>query len=179
MPATTPKYALPYPVPADPADVPADMAALANRLEIVLPMSAVFQRISHTQIVAAVTPAAVAEASSTVIVTAPAVNVIAGDVLLAEFFSPQVGTGLVAGNLVVGHLFDGATSLGNLFAVANPGSAAAGVPVLARQYVSPAAGSHTFSIRARSTGQTGIIYAGAGGTGAYTPAWLDLWKLTP
>jgi len=33
MPATTPIYQLPYPVPADPADVPADLQALANRIE--------------------------------------------------------------------------------------------------------------------------------------------------
>jgi hypothetical protein len=33
---TTPKYALPYPAPADPADVPADMQELADQLEIVL-----------------------------------------------------------------------------------------------------------------------------------------------
>lgn len=35
--ATTPIYALPYPVPTDPADVPADMQELAERLEVVLP----------------------------------------------------------------------------------------------------------------------------------------------
>jgi hypothetical protein len=32
---TTPELLLPYPAPTDPADVPADMAALANRLEVV------------------------------------------------------------------------------------------------------------------------------------------------
>jgi len=37
MGATTPIYQLPYPVPTDPADVPADMQALANRLEAVFP----------------------------------------------------------------------------------------------------------------------------------------------
>src|SRR5215510_14548898 len=36
MPAANPVYALPYPVPADPADVPADMGALANRIEAVV-----------------------------------------------------------------------------------------------------------------------------------------------
>jgi hypothetical protein len=34
---TTPIYALPYPAATDPADVPADMQRLANRLEAVLP----------------------------------------------------------------------------------------------------------------------------------------------
>jgi hypothetical protein len=33
MAATTPIYALPYPSPSDPADVPADMQALASRIE--------------------------------------------------------------------------------------------------------------------------------------------------
>src|SRR5262245_27166366 len=36
MPAATPVYALPYPVPADSADVPADLQALANRIEAVV-----------------------------------------------------------------------------------------------------------------------------------------------
>jgi len=35
MPAT-PTYAFPYPAPADPADVPADMGELATRMEVVL-----------------------------------------------------------------------------------------------------------------------------------------------
>lgn len=39
MPATTTRLALPYPVPTDPADIPADMQALANKLD---PASAVF-----------------------------------------------------------------------------------------------------------------------------------------
>lgn len=37
MPQTTPKYALPYPLASDTADVPRDVLALANRLEAVLP----------------------------------------------------------------------------------------------------------------------------------------------
>src|SRR5215471_11435190 len=37
MSHTTPVYALPYPDPTDPADVPHDVQALANRLEVVLP----------------------------------------------------------------------------------------------------------------------------------------------
>jgi hypothetical protein len=37
MPTSTAKWALPYPVPADPADVPTDMGALAARIEAVGP----------------------------------------------------------------------------------------------------------------------------------------------
>lgn len=37
MPASTPKLALPYPVAADPADVPADLLALATRLDTLEP----------------------------------------------------------------------------------------------------------------------------------------------
>lgn len=39
MGTTTPKLQLPYPVSSDPADVPADMGALATRLEAIWPMS--------------------------------------------------------------------------------------------------------------------------------------------
>lgn len=39
MPATTSRLALPYPVSTDPADVPADLLALANKLD---PLAAVF-----------------------------------------------------------------------------------------------------------------------------------------
>lgn len=38
---TTPTYALPYPAETDTADVPRDMQALANRLEVVLPTASV------------------------------------------------------------------------------------------------------------------------------------------
>jgi len=53
MAATTPIYALPYPVPADPADVPADIKALADRLEVVLPTVSVFSKLFDTTLGAA------------------------------------------------------------------------------------------------------------------------------
>jgi hypothetical protein len=40
MPATTPRNAYPYPVAADPADVPKDIKALADRLDLLSPASA-------------------------------------------------------------------------------------------------------------------------------------------
>jgi hypothetical protein len=174
MPAT-PIYALPYPASSDPADVPLDMQKLADRIEAGGVPGA---ELAYAQITAAVNVTATAEASATVIVTAPAITIVAGQTILVEFFSQGVRAPDVAGNSITLRLYEDGTSLGGIVVISNPTTAVMIVPAYAARRRAPAAGSHTYSIRGTVSGANpAVVYAGAGGAGVDGPAFIRISRI--
>jgi hypothetical protein len=150
---------LPYPVPADPADVPSDVQALANRLEVVLPT-----QIGYAEITASVNSVP----GITTVVDLGAITFSARPILL-EFFSPDVVAGT---NWTRVYLFDGANNLGIWGHINSPPSAGAHSPMYLARRLTPSAGSHDYSARAQPDAGTGVVGAGPGGPSSYMPAFL-------
>jgi hypothetical protein len=169
MGATTPVYALPYPASTDPADVPTDIQALANRLE------ALFTQLAYGEITAGVTITALTAAAAQTVVSSGAITY-DGKPVVVEFFTPGVGLTPVdstIGTQVILNLWDGATDLGILGTVINPaGNVDFLGPVFGRRRLTPAAGSHTYQIKGWVNKNRALVNAGAGGVGAtYLPSY--------
>lgn len=173
MPAT-PIYALPYPAAADPADIPVDIQELAERVELVFPS----KELAYAQITANASPAATTEATATAIVTAPAVT-FDGSPALVEFFSEGFRPHTVAAATITLWLFMDGASLGAIATTSNAGGTSTPlIPVFACRRVVPAAGSHTYSIRASVSTGTGSIVAGSGaGPGTDSPAFIRITRV--
>src|SRR5262245_36848294 len=195
MAAATTVYALPYPVPTDPADVPADVQKLANRIEAVVgpgsangqipvwdntnkkwvatapaPPAFVSPDLGYAETTATTTVSAAGEGAAQAIVTLPAITFDGTTKIEIEAFFPQAGTSVANGTLW-GYLFDGGTSIGIIGAAA----AASGNPTapwILRRRLTPSAGSHTYGIRASITGGNGTIICGAGGAGTRMPGYI-------
>jgi len=173
MSVTTPVYQLPYPVPSDPADVPADVQALATKLDSVLGVIQAGPRLAYVSATAAVGLTATAEASAVVVITAPSVTVPSGATILLEFYAAQVAPPSPAGSYSILQFWDGATSLGHAALVQNPGGGSGmGLPVLLRRFVTPSAGAHTFSVRGFVSTGSGSVNMGPGTSGQYGPGYL-------
>lgn len=149
----------------DAADVNADMAYLdATR----------YAELAYAQAVAPVTINTTTELTAVVLVTAPSVTLDGATVVDIEFSSVQMGTPAIAAAATLVCLFLDGVSLGR-WATVQTGTASASpfsVPLLLRYRMTPAAGAHTFSVRAYCSGSTATAQAGAGGAGALLPMWV-------
>lgn len=159
---TTPNSKLPYPASTDPADVPADMQKLALALD----------EIAYAEITANVT---VAAPGPTDIVSTAAITYAATPIII-EFGAAEVETGAPQGAFVLVNLWDGATDLGQIGFLINPGSAGAvlGAAMAARRRLTPTAASHTYRVRASAAGAAGKVSAGTGVAGQYAPAYIRI-----
>lgn len=170
MPGTTSKYALPYPLPAEP--VAEGAQAIRNLAEAV---ETKMGELAYAEITAAVTISATSEASPNPVVTAPAVTFNGTSAQIIEFFSPRVDVGAAAGSIVILLLMRDGASLGRWGYILNTNQAAAqGWPVsLHRRLVTPS-GSHTYAVAAIAGGANGAVQAGAGGPSTFVPAYLRI-----
>jgi hypothetical protein len=190
MAAATTVYQLPYPVPADPADVPADMQALANRIEAVIaPGSASGQipiwdnaahkwtpgtppaqgaELVYTEGTAAVVVNSITQAAIT-IVTAAATT-FDGSPAWLEFFAPQATLSGGANQGIQFWLFDGAVNLGAIAQIV--GSSVVGGPIIGRRKLTPSAGSHTYTVRANSLAAGSNSVSAGTGPGGYVPLYI-------
>ena len=160
---TTPNFALPYPAATDPADVPADIQRLADKLDS-MPLSS--SELAYAQITTSVSVAAAA----TAVVTAPSVVYPAAPVLV-EFCTGFALPG--AGGQLFITLFRDGVAVGDVAAMLiAAGAAGSGVPVYVATRVTQTAAAHIYAISARTNSGTGTISAGAGGAGVYQPAWM-------
>lgn len=173
--AVTPAYALPYPALPDPANVPYDVKALADRLDVVLAQIAAaggggVQQLqyatapNYTAIAAATSPGAPQD-----VLSLPAYTFDGSEVWI-EFYSPRVSS---SGSFGLA-LWDGVVNHSELANVILGGD----VPVYARRRLTPTAGSHTFKVRAYcNNAGPGAVYGGsATGPGAYWPCFLRVLK---
>lgn len=156
----TSRLKLPYPELTEPADVPTDMRELAEAIESGL-------QLAYAQITSNVTISSTSAASPTTIITLPAVTLDGSTAVRVEVNSAvNLQTG--AGYMVIS-LYDGSTNLGILMYW--PGTAGTAISLYRTAPLTPAAGSHTYSIRAYVNAGTGIFTAGPGGSGNDFPAW--------
>jgi len=190
MPAATPIYALPYPVPADPADVPADLGALANRIEAVVGPGSTNGQIPVWDNAAkkwvATAPAAnelayaenatasigggASEAAAAAIVSLPAVTFDGVTKVSIDFTVVEIAFAATASLIGWFYLFDGGSSLGIIGVARNSASALAiAIPAYFRRELTPSAGSHTYSLRFSQSGGVVTVNAGAGGVGVRMP----------
>lgn len=128
--------------------------------------------LGYAEITANVTISAASEATADVIVTAPAVTFNGTTAAMVEFYGGDCRTFADAAADVEFFLYmDGAT-LGRLGVLQSAGTAGVISPVALSRRVVPAAGAHTFSMRADQSGGNGIIRAGVGGAGNNLPVFI-------
>lgn len=121
---------------------------------------------------------ATVEASSNVIVTAPAFTADGSSAYVVDFqVSRADSPGVSANNFIILCLFDGSTSLGWLGVIFNPQAAYIGTPVRLSRRIVPSAGVHTYSVRAFVSGGTGNLWIASGGAGQQMPATIRVTKV--
>jgi len=186
-------YQLPYPAPADPADVPLDMQELAERIEAVVgPGSANGQvpiwdnaakkwvagsaELAYVEFTAQVVVTQTVEASATTIVTAPAQTFDGATPIVVEFFSPTINPSGTANQILILSLWDGGTQIGRI-GLFGPGATATtlSVPARVERKLTPSSGSHTYSIRAHNAvAGSSSVWAGTGVGTANVPGFIRL-----
>jgi hypothetical protein len=169
---TTPIYALPYPEPVDPADVPLDLRELAERIEAIHKPLGYVERTTALSVTPAATQAAPLD-----VLTLPAITFDGGPVEF-QFFTPAFNAPGGAGASISASLWE-TTDLGELGHLLNVAAAALWVPFIGYRRLTPSAGVHTYRVRAwlAGAGANGAVYAGAGGAGAMVPATLSVRKV--
>jgi hypothetical protein len=129
--------------------------------------------IGYDQITAPVNIASSTEASGTLILTASAYT-FDGNPVVAHLFAPYITSATPANSQVIVSLFEGSTQIGRFALYATPAASNLAAPLSAFLRFTPSAGSHTYKVTAISNSLTGgpQFGAGAGGTGAFLPAFL-------
>lgn len=117
------------------------------------------------------------EGAATTVVTGSAVTYDGSTIVVVHFFAPYVTVGSVANSEVDIWLYQDGSSIGAMGTIINPvATNSLNVPVQLETRFTPAAGSHTYSIRA-SRSSAGSVGAGAGGSGAYRPGFIRITKV--
>ena len=135
--------------------------------------------IGRATITAAANATDTSEATATALITAGPFT-FDGGAVVAEVYAPYFQSPSPLGNSITVTLFEGATEIARLGIIA---SVVAGVtalaPLRASHIFTPSAAAHTYKVCAFVTSTTGTpqIGAGAGGTGAYAPAYLRFVKV--
>lgn len=141
------------------------------------PSTVVGQELSYVEITSPVTISATSEATADTVVTAGAITFDGSTRVCIEFFSDSVAPGATAASAIAIFLYDGASSIGYIWFCKKDSSATAQNGTTgchAVRYLTPSAGSHTYSIRASRSVSNGSIYAGAGGSGNDSPAFIRI-----
>lgn len=135
----------------------------------------------YDQITSSVVIASTTEASGTTIISCGA-HIFDGSPVMAEFFTPALYTAAgLANTSIYVSLFEASTQIGRLCSIYTlQGSAGQFlVPGPGKLRFTPTAGSHTYTVTAFSTlTDTGSsVGAGASGTGALVPAYIQFTKV--
>jgi len=124
----------------------------------------------YNEITSNVSITATNEASANTVVTASSVEAL-GSPLVIEFFTPRATSG---STWVSFFLYQDGSSIGNW---GGPVGATANSVFLARR-LTPALGSHIYSVRASVDGGTGTVSAGVGGSGNFLPAFIRIKRVS-
>jgi hypothetical protein len=123
-----------------------------------------------------VTVASTTEATPTNVVSAAAVVFDGNTRVCVELYSNELA-GTVDGNILVMNLWDGSTDLGRIGHATVDRGTDWRVPFMARRYLTPSAGSHTFHWKAWKSGAgTVAVDAGAAGAGTRMPGYIRITK---
>lgn len=166
---TTPK-GYPYPSPTDPV---AGGAAAIQALAEALDRKGVR---AYSQITADVNVTATTEAAGTVVVTAPSIAVLAGEILLIEIFSPAARPNAASIRLLDSVITEDGTGIGRIarimFSAPNPLDLR--YPLYGAIRHAPAAGNHVYAWKGVVNADTALIQAGPGGVDQIAPAFLRI-----
>lgn len=132
--------------------------------------------LDYTAITSDVTVTGTTEGGATTVVTSGSVTVDGATAIMIEFFSSnaQFIAATVTNGLTL-DLYEDSTILGRISKLINTAiSNTGGTSVSGRFRRTPGSGAHTYTVKAWKTaaGDTGIVKAGSGGTGAFVPAFI-------
>lgn len=131
------------------------------------------EELDYAEITAPVGPVAVSEGTANAVITGNAITCDGGP-LIVEFSAPswRADSGGAGRTCQLVLLMDGAVIDGNLAKIVAAAATAGDEPIFVRRRVTPAPGSHTFSVKAFVSAGTGNIDAGVGGSGNSVAAFL-------
>lgn len=94
---------------------------------------------------------------------------------MLEFWAAWVDTSAALGAYTAVHFAENGTRLADWDVIVRaPAAAMTSAPIIARKRIVPTAGSHTYTMRAWSSGGTGTINAGPGGVGNPPPMFMRI-----
>ena len=131
----------------------------------------------YAQITSDVNVTATTEAGADTVITGASVAYDGSTIVEIEFFAPVAQLEDTAGRFMSVWLYDGASSIGQIAFLRNPAAAHMNWSVVGKTRLTPSAASHTYSVRASVSAGTGVVSAGAGGTGVNRPAYLRITKV--
>jgi len=123
-----------------------------------------------------VSPTATTDATANTVVTGNAVTYDGSTIVMVEFFAPAARPRADAAGSLFLVLYDGAAAIGRLAAFNYPATGADTKPVKVARRLTPSAGAHTYSVRAFVDAGTGLVGAGAGGSGVQFPGFIRITK---
>jgi len=135
--------------------------------------------LAYAEITSIVTVSATTVGTAQVVVTAPAITCDGATPILIEFFAPGVAPPNIVGYFTQLWLFEDGVALGALATEMTPAAATQRGAVRVARRLTPTAGTHTYSIRTLVTSGNGFIYAGPGGAGADSPAFIRISLAAP
>lgn len=127
----------------------------------------------YTEFTGNVSPTATTEGSANTIVTASAFTAAGSTSYWVEFFCPYArpDNAAAARNMSF-WLFQDGSSIGKLGFIATPAANSMLNVIFMKRKVTPSAGSRTYSIRCSVSAGTGLVAAGAGGSGTDMPGFI-------
>lgn len=122
---------------------------------------------------------ATSEGTANTVVTGASIALDGSTVILVEFsaYAARPDTGAV-GRAITIILTDGGTVLGSLAEIDAVAAQAQVLPVRGARRLTPSNGSHTYDVRAFVSAGTGVVYGGAGGSGAAVPCFMRITRVT-
>jgi hypothetical protein len=128
--------------------------------------------LAYQQITAAVTVTVVAASAAVQVVSAGAVT-FDGSPVIVDFYAPALSTGATGAPFLVVSLWADGVDIGRIVTLS--GAVNMNIPAFARRKLTPAAGSHTYTVRAYATVSNGFVQAGTGTTpDSFSPAFIRI-----
>jgi hypothetical protein len=133
--------------------------------------------LDYVQVTSDTNITATTEATANTIVTGSAVAYDGSTIVIIEFWCNHAGPTATGGtNDVRFWLYDGSSSIG--FIAYYQQDQASGqrqyAPIIGRRRITPSNATHTYSVRASVSAATGLVAAGAGGSGNVAPAYIRI-----
>jgi len=133
------------------------------------------KELDYVEVTSPVTISGANQGAATTLVTGNSVTYDGAPVMI-EWYCPSLGCDASNGAGIVVDLYEDATILGRIAVLIS--SASQDASQVGRRRRTPAAGAHTFTVKAWETADGGsAAYAGAGGTGAQVPMFLRVTKV--
>lgn len=130
--------------------------------------------LDYVQIISSVPISATTAATANTCITANPITFDGSTRICIESFSPYIGTGTTNLSSITVVLYDNSTQVG-IIGFHGRGDGDDHVsPHSTRRYLTPSAGTHTYSIRAYRGASNGSFNAGAGGDDTFLPAYLRI-----